>query len=228
MTKSILQIDDLWVEVEGKPVLHKIDLTINPAEIVVIMGANGSGKTSLAQVLMGSAAYVVRSTQILLDGKDLLKMSIDERARAGLFVAWQNPVNIPGVSVFGLCKSSVEARGEKIDELIDFKHKLEKLAERVGLSSEHISREANVGFSGGERKRLELLQLLLLKPKMAILDEIDSGLDTDGIKILLDVVKDLKKEGASFILITHNKQLYESEIVDQTLEMKNGRLQTRI
>jgi len=234
--KPLLKIVGLQVAVETKKVIEDLDLTVGGGEVVVIGGANGGGKSSLAMALMGDARYKVADTEdrldgvskVEFDGKDLLKMSADERSRAGLFVSWQTSISIPGISVFSLCKASYEAHGKKIDKLVAFKNYLEELASKVGLPKEYVARNVNDGFSGGEKKRLELLQLLLLSPKLAILDEIDSGLDANGVKILIKIIKEMKTLGTSFVLITHNKKLLEDELVDKTLEMRNGRLSTGI
>jgi len=234
MKSPILSISRLQVVVEGKKVISDLDLEVAVGQVVAITGANGSGKSSLAQAIMGDERYRVAapdgeasSSKVTFEGKDLLAMSIDERAKAGIFVAWQNPITIPGVSVFSLSKSSFEARGYKIDKLTEFKTRLEEIARDVGLSKEHITRGVNEGFSGGEKKRLELLQLLLIKPKLAILDEIDSGLDGDGLKIVGKLVAQMKLKGTAFILITHNKKLLEEISVDKIFEMKYGKLSTR-
>lgn len=184
-------------------------------EIHALMGPNGSGKSSLVNAMLGNPNYKVEGGEVEFMGQSLLDLTSDERARAGLFVAWQTPVMIPGVSVFSLCKASYEAMGKKIGKLTEFKLKLEKLAEKVGLPAEYVSRSVNEGFSGGERKRLELLQLLLLKPKLAILDEIDSGLDSAGVKILVKIMQEMQKEGASFLLITHNKKILDEVEIKQ-------------
>jgi Fe-S cluster assembly ATP-binding protein len=229
MITSLLKIQDLQTTVEGLLVVDGLNWEIGYGETHVIMGKNGSGKSSLAMTLMGDARYkTLDSSCVLLEAKDLLKMSPDERARAGLYVAWQNPIAIPGVSVFSLCKANYESRGNKIDKLTDFKRKLEGIASRVGLTKEHIGRSVNEGFSGGERKRLEILQLLLIYPKLAILDEIDSGLDTEGLKMVAEVVGEMKQKGTSFVLITHNKRVLEDIEVDNTWEMKHGQLQARV
>jgi Fe-S cluster assembly ATP-binding protein len=228
MNKSLLSITDLQVAVGNKAVIDGLNLQFSQGETVFLMGANGSGKSSLANVLMGNPNYLVTAGKIVFDSQDLLSMSSDERAKAGLFVAWQNPISIPGVSVFNLCKSSYEALGNTITSLTEFKKSLEDLAERVGLTREHIVRNVNEGFSGGEKKRLELLQLLLLKPKLAVLDEIDSGIDSEGIKMTVKVLKELKNQGMSVILITHNKRLLDEVVADQTWEMAHGRLSTGV
>lgn len=228
MNKSLLSVTNLQVTVDEKVVVDQLSLELSAGETVFLMGANGSGKSSLANVLMGNPNYRVSEGEITFNGKDLLSMSSDERAKAGLFVAWQNPIVIPGVSVFNLCKSSYEAMGNSITSLTEFKKKLEELAAKVGLTAKHIARNINEGFSGGEKKRLELLQLLLLKPKLAVLDEIDSGIDSEGIKMTVQVIGEMKKRGTSVILITHNKKLLEEVVADQTWEMAHGRLSTGV
>ena len=234
MNRPILAVSNLQVTVEDKLVLDGVSFEIAEGEVCLLMGENGSGKSTLAQVLMGDERYKVATNHqtseptILFAGEDMLKMSIDERARAGLFVAWQNPVMIPGVSVFNLCRASFEARCGQITKLTDFKARVETLAKKVGLSPEHVGRSVNEGFSGGERKRLELLQLLLVEPKLAVLDEIDSGIDAKGIKMTAKIVEELRERGVSVILITHNKVLLQDVRPDHTWEMRNGQLHTRI
>ncbi len=231
MKSSLLVVEDLRVVVDGKIVIDGVSARVGKGEVIALLGSNGSGKSSLAMTLMGHTAYSIQrtaETKIELDGKDLLEMTSDERAKTGLFVAWQNPVSIPGVSVFNLCRASYEAMGKTINTLTEFKKQLETLAQVVGLTPEHIGRNVNEGFSGGEKKRLELLQLLLLTPKLVILDEMDSGLDSKGIGVVVATVNEMKKQGTSFILITHNKRLLEDIAVDTVWEMKHGQLQTRV
>lgn len=226
MKTSLLNVNNLQVTVEAKTVINGLNLNVDKGEVVALMGPNGSGKSSLAMTLMGDSRYKVEGSdgQFDFDGNKLLDMSSDERSRMGLYNAWQNPISIPGVSVFRLCKSSYEAHGHKISALVAFKKRLEDLAIKVGLTKDHVSRNVNEGFSGGERKRLELLQLLLLKPKLAILDEIDSGLDIDGLKMVSEIVNEMKIEGTAFILITHYKKMLDYIAVDRICVMKAGKI----
>lgn len=227
MKIPLLKISNLQVAVESKAVIDVAEFEINRGQVVALMGANGSGKSSLAMTLLGDPRYKItenNKTKIQLDGVDLIKTSSDERSKSGIFVAWQNPVTIPGVSVFSLCKASYEAQGNILGELVGFKKKLEKLAQKVDLTKKYVGRDVNDGFSGGEKKRLELLQLLLLEPKLAILDEIDSGLDVDGLKMVAKIVNELKKKGTAFILITHYKKLLDYIDVDRVCIMKKGKV----
>lgn len=227
---ELLSISDLGVEVEEKTVLSDLGIEVDRAQVVALMGPNGGGKSSLANTLLGNSQYEIKKGRVVFDGKNLLGMKTDERARAGLFVGWQTPVTIPGVSVFNLCKSvyqSLPPNRQKYGEIksvVEFKKKLEELATRVGLSKEHVVRNVNEGFSGGERKRLELLQLLLLSPKLAVLDEIDSGLDIDALKMVGEVVKEMKKMGTSFLLITHYKKLLEYVVPDKVYVLSGGEI----
>ncbi|MFH2085939.1 MAG: Fe-S cluster assembly ATPase SufC [bacterium] len=222
MKRALLRVENLRVKVGDKLVLKSVNLVVNGGEIVAITGVNGSGKSSLAMTLMGDVRYqMADSSGVKYEGKDLFRMTVDERARAGLYVSWQSPVTIPGVTVFSLCKAAYEARGYKIAKLTEFKEKLEELAIKVGLTKEYVTREVNVGFSGGERKRLELLQLLLLEPKLAILDEVDSGMDAQGVKIVKEVIIEMKKNGSSCILITHNQKLIDELKVDRVWKITN-------
>jgi Fe-S cluster assembly ATP-binding protein len=225
MSTPLLQVSDLSAKVEGELVLDEFSFAVDHKEVVALMGANGSGKSSLAMTLMGDSKYqTLDNSSVKFGDSDLLAMTPDERARAGLYVAWQNPVAITGVSVFNLCKSAYEATGHTIPQLTEFKVTLEKLASRVGLSKEYIGRNINEGFSGGEKKRLELLQLLLIKPKLAILDEIDSGLDVDGLKMVSKVVNEMRNEGTAFILITHYKKLLDYVSVNKICLMSKGKI----
>ena len=218
MTKSILDIKNLQISVEDRIVLNGFDLQIKEGQVIALLGPNGSGKSSVAMTLLGNPNYKVAATsRIEFLGKDLKQLSVDERAKAGLYIAWQNPVAIPGVTVFNFCKSITSQTGS----LVEFKKYLEELLVKVGLPKEYIGRGVNEGFSGGERKRLEMLQLLLLAPKLAVLDEVDSGLDSKGVQILAEIVNELKEKGTSFLLITHNTKLTDKVKVDQVCKTTN-------
>ena len=218
MTKSILDIKNLQISVEDRFVLDGFDLQIKEGQVIALLGPNGSGKSSVAMTLLGNPNYKVADTsRVEFLGKDLKQLSVDERAKAGLYIAWQNPVSIPGVTVLNFCKSISTQTGS----LVEFKLYLEELLAKVGLPKEYISRGVNEGFSGGERKRLEMLQLLLLAPKLAVLDEVDSGLDSKGVQILAEIVNELKEKGTSFLLITHNTKLTDKVKVDQVCKTTN-------
>ena len=218
MTESILDIKNLQITVEEKVVLEGFNLSIKAGEVVALLGSNGSGKSSVAMTLLGNSNYKVSDvSKIQFLGKDLKQLTVDERAKAGLYVAWQSPIAIPGVTVFNFCKSITTQTGT----LVEFKKYLEELLVKVGLPKEYLSRGVNEGFSGGERKRLEMLQLLLLAPKLAVLDEVDSGLDTKGVQILAEIVNELKAKGTSFLLITHNTKLTDKVKVDQVCKTTN-------
>jgi Fe-S cluster assembly ATP-binding protein len=218
MTNPILDIQNLQITVEEKVVLEGFNLSIKEGQVVALLGPNGSGKSSVAMTLLGNSNYkILDASKIQFLGKDLKKLSVDERAKSGLYIAWQNPVSIPGVTVFNFCKSITTQTGT----LVEFKKYLEELLVKVGLPKEYLSRGVNEGFSGGERKRLEMLQLLLLSPKLAVLDEVDSGLDTKGVQILAEIINELKAKGTSFLLITHNTKLTDKVKVDQVCMTTN-------
>ncbi len=225
----VLEIEGLTAEIAGKRVLREVSLKLKLGEVVALVGGNGGGKSSLASVLMGDARYQVSGVKSAsLAQRDLLAMPVDERAREGLIVAWQNPVAIPGVSVLALARAAYEASGKKIEKLVAFKQKVEVLAQEVGLKNDNVERAVNDGFSGGEKKRLEMLQLLLLRPKVAVLDEIDSGLDRAGRELVVKIVNQLKAEGTAFVVITHYEEMISALGASQVLEMKDGQLQPRL
>ena len=206
---STLEIKDLHVSVilddeTTKPILKGVNLTINSGEIHAIMGPNGSGKSTLASTIAGHPKYQVDSGQILLDGQDITEMSVDERARAGLFLAMQYPVEIPGVTMSNFLRSAKTAVDGKAPSLRTWTKDVKEAMKNLEIDPDFISRNVNEGFSGGEKKRHEILQLELLKPKFAILDETDSGLDVDALRIVSEGVNRLHDESdAGFLLITH-------------------------
>ncbi len=208
--KPILEIQDLSVEVESKKVLHHVNLSIQKGEVHALMGRNGSGKTSLSYTLMGHPKYRVTSGRILLDGEDLAGMSPSDRAKRRLFLAFQNPVAVPGVTIASFLRTSIRSvRGDEVPAKEVRKLIREELA-GLGISETFMSRFVNDGLSGGEKKRLETLQLRLLQPKVAILDETDSGLDVDALKAVTSRIESLRSPDRSFLLITHYQRMLEA------------------
>lgn len=205
----ILQIKDLHVEVEGKEILKGVNLTINAGEVHALMGRNGSGKSTLSYILMGHPRYTPTRGSVLYKGKDLFSMSADERARAGMYLAFQYPVSIPGVSVSNFLRATVKAcRGVDIP-VKEFRKELKECMAKLGVKDEFLSRYINDGFSGGEKKRLEILQMALLKPEMALLDETDSGLDIDALRTVSEGINSLHSDSRAVLLITHYQRMLD-------------------
>ena len=221
---SKLQIIDLHVSVEGKEILKGVNLEVNTGEFHVVMGPNGTGKSTLAATIMGHYKYQVTSGQILLDGEDVLSMSVDERSRKGLFLAMQYPSEITGVTNSDFIKTAMHARlaeGETLP-LLKFIRSLDKACEELKMREDLPHRYVNEGFSGGEKKRNEILQMKLLKPKFAILDEIDSGLDVDALRIVGENVNDMKSENFGSLIITHYERLLDYIKADYVHILMNG------
>ena len=223
---SILDIRGLKASVDGNEILHGIDLIVNPGEVHAIMGPNGSGKSTLSYVLSGRAGYEITGGDILLNGNSIIDMEADERARSGLFLAFQYPVELPGVSGMSFLRAAINARlreenQEEVDQLA-FVKIVKAEAKKLGISDEMLKRAVNVGFSGGEKKRYEILQMALLKPIMAILDETDSGLDVDALKIVSEGVNLLRDPQRSMLVITHYQRLLSHIIPDKVHILSNG------
>jgi len=225
---ALLEIKNLHASVAGKEILRGIDLTVNTGEVHAIMGPNGSGKSTLAQVLAGRDLYQVTDGQVLYDGKDLLKMPPEERAQEGIFMAFQYPVEIPGVSNMYFLKAALNTTRKKrgLEELdaIDF---LALVKERLGLvemDPVFLNRPVNAGFSGGEKKRNEIFQMAVLEPRLAILDETDSGLDIDALKIVASGVNLLRTRDRAMIVVTHYQRLLNYIVPDQVHVLANGRI----
>ena len=222
MAKEKLEIKNLNVSVEGKKVVNGISLVVNSGEIHVIMGPNGSGKSTFANALMGMPKYSVKG-KISLSGKEISKMKIHERARAGLFLAFQNPPEIENVKNANLVRQASLAKGDK-EDAVKFKQKFESALEQAGLDKEFYGRPVNYGFSGGERKKNELAQLMALNPKFAILDEIDSGLDIDSIRKTAGIITNLAKNGIGIIFITHSPSILKFISPTKVYAFSSGRI----
>ncbi|MBK3496149.1 Fe-S cluster assembly ATPase SufC [Viridibacillus sp. YIM B01967] len=223
---STLVITDLHVEIDGKEILKGVNLTLNTNEIHAIMGPNGTGKSTLASAIMGHPKYEVTSGSIMLDGEDVLEMEVDERAQAGLFLGMQYPSEISGVTNADFLRSAINARREEGDEisLMKFIRELDKKMEFLEMDLDMAQRYLNEGFSGGEKKRNEILQLMMIKPKFAILDEIDSGLDIDALKVVSKGINEMRGEGFGCLMITHYQRLLNYITPDQVHVMMQGKV----
>jgi Fe-S cluster assembly ATP-binding protein len=224
----VLEIRDLHATVDGKEILRGIDLTVNKGEIHAIMGPNGSGKSTLAKVLAGHPAYVVTKGEVLFEGKNLLELPPDERARAGVFLAFQYPVEVPGVSNAQFLRLAYNEKrkhfGEEELDPLEFKDLLAERAKIVEMDAGLMSRSVNEGFSGGEKKRNEILQMAVLEPKLAILDETDSGLDIDALRIVADGVNKLRTPENAVVLVTHYQRLLNYIVPDHVHVLYRGRI----
>jgi Fe-S cluster assembly ATP-binding protein len=224
----MLEIKNLHVEVADRKILQGFDLTVEPGKIHAIMGPNGSGKSTLAYVLAGKAGYTVTEGEVKLNGQDLLALEPDERAALGVFLAFQYPIEIPGVASMVFLRTAVNAlrkkRGEAELSTPDFLRLVRAKAKDLSIDPEMLKRAVNVGFSGGEKKRNEILQMALLEPKLCILDETDSGLDIDALKIVADGVNALRAPDRSMIVITHYQRLLDYIVPDIVHIMAKGRI----
>lgn len=230
MTQShpLLQVRDLRVQIGERTVLESVSLDVAAGSLTVLMGANGSGKSTLGMALAGHPSYHVTGGQALLAGQDLLGLEAHERARAGLFVSFQSPPDIPGVKNNLFIRTALnaqrEARGEEPLDAFDFLASAKQSAQALGLPQAMLGRPVNEGFSGGERKRNELLQLSLLKPRVALLDEIDSGMDVDGVRAVVTLLARLRSEGVGVVVISHYLQMIEQLEPDSVLRLDAGRI----
>ena len=221
---ATLKIENLFAEVDGKEILKGINLTINTNETIALLGPNGHGKSTLLNVIMGHPKYKVTKGSILLDGKNLLDLTTDERAKAGLFLGMQNPCEIPGVINSDFLRASINARNEKPISTYNFYKLLDKTTKEVKMPFDLATRALNEGFSGGEKKRNEILQLMLLKPDIALLDEIDSGLDVDAMQIVANVIKQEQERGCGFLVISHYARLFDLIKPTRAVVIINGRV----
>ena len=232
MSENILDVKDLSVAIdaggaadEELTILHDISLSMKAGETHVLMGPNGAGKSTLGYTLMGNEKYEVKSGSVTFDGQDLLDMDVHERAKAGLFLSFQNPLEVPGVTLSNFIRSAKEQRNDERIKLWDFRKELKEKMAILSMDESYIDRDLNVGFSGGEKKKSEILQLLMLKPKLAILDETDSGLDVDAVRTVSKGVEAYQKElDGALLIITHSTRILESLHVDYTHVMVDGRI----
>ncbi len=224
----MLTIENLHVQVADREILKGLSLTVPKGEVHAIMGPNGSGKSTLAQVLAGREDYTVTAGTILFDGRDLLALAPEERARAGVFLAFQYPIEIPGVNNAYLLKAALNAqravRGEQSLDAFEFMKLIKTKMELMQIPRDFLNRSVNQGFSGGEKKRNEILQLLLLEPRLAVLDETDSGLDVDALKVVAAGVNSLRNPERSMLLVTHYERLLELIIPDHVHVLAGGRI----
>jgi Fe-S cluster assembly ATP-binding protein len=227
-SESLLEIENLHVAVDGAEILKGIDLSVKPGEVHAIMGPNGSGKSTLASVLAGREDYEITEGQVNFQGQDLLELDAETRAREGLFLAFQYPVEIPGVSNTYFLRTALNAirshRGEELIDAMDFLQLVREKVKVVKLDEGLLKRPVNEGFSGGEKKRNEIFHMAVLEPRLAILDETDSGLDIDALKIVADGVNSLRNPERSFVLITHYQRLLNYIVPDFVHVLMDGRI----
>ena len=225
MDKNILTISNLYVNAGDKEILSGVDLAVGYGQTHVLMGPNGTGKSTLGLALMGSPKYEITKGNIVFDGEDITEEAANERAKKGIFLSFQNPPEVPGVTLSSFIKSALEqVTGERV-KLWDYKKKLKETMNLLGMDESYAERDLNVGFSGGEKKKAEILQLLMLEPKFAILDETDSGLDVDAVRIVSSGISEYQRRcGGSLLVITHSMGILDSLHVDRAHVMVEGRI----
>jgi len=221
---SNLIINNLHVSVEDKEILKGVNLTVNSEDTLALLGPNGHGKSTLFNAIMGHPRYNITEGSITFDGKDVLKMTVDQRAKAGLFLAFQLPPEVSGVETMDFLKQALNSHREKPISLFEFYNVLKNGYSKVGLSDDMNTRHLNEGFSGGEKKRNEILQMLLLNPGLCMMDEIDSGLDVDAMKLVGDAILEQKKKGSAFIIISHYARLFSLVQPNKAAIMINGKI----
>ena len=225
MSEPLLNVKNLSVDVEDKSILHGINLTINKGETHVLMGPNGAGKSTLGCTLMGNPNYHVTDGEIFFGGENITKEAADKRAKLGMFLSFQNPLEVPGISLSNFIRNALSARTGKNVRIWDFNKELQKAMEVLDMDPSYGFRDLNVGFSGGEKKKAEILQLLLLNPSLAILDETDSGLDVDAVRTVSKGIEAYQKsKDGALLIITHSTRILESLHVDKTHVLVDGRL----
>lgn len=225
MSEEILKVEDLNVNIEEKSILYNVSLSINKGETHVIMGPNGAGKSTLGHSIMGNPKFEIINGKIVFKGEDITEESVDKRALSGLYLSFQNPLEVPGISLSNFIKLAVEQKtGERL-KLLSFRKGMDKTLNALSMDASYANRDLNVGFSGGEKKKSEICQLMELKPELAILDEADSGLDVDASRIVSDAVREYKdKNNGTLLIITHSTRILQSLEVDKVHIMVGGRI----
>ncbi len=220
---ALLDVQNISVRVEEKQVLSNVNLQIQSGETHVLLGPNGAGKSTLGNAIMGNPVYTLTGGKIIFDGQDITEEKTDKRAKVGLFLSFQNPLEVPGISLETFIRSAIQQRtGERV-KLFQFQKELKANMELLNMDASYAGRDLNVGFSGGERKKSEILQLLMLKPKLAILDETDSGLDVDAVRTVSKGIEEYqKRHGGALLIITHSTRILESLNVDYTHILVKG------
>lgn len=222
-SNNLLKITGLHVSVGDKEILHGVDLTVNSDETHVLMGPNGTGKSTLGYAITGNPAYTVTEGDIVFGGENVVDMPVNERAKKGIFLSFQNPLEVPGVTLSSFIRSALEQKTKTRLRLWDFKKKLAETMKLLDMDESYSDRDLNVGFSGGEKKKAEILQMLMLEPKLAILDETDSGLDVDAVRTVSQGVKLYRERvHGSLLIITHSTRILEALTVDAAHVMENG------
>jgi Fe-S cluster assembly ATP-binding protein len=225
MAEPLLKVKGLSASIEEGELLHNINLTIQAGETHVLMGPNGAGKSTLGYTLMGNPAYHVTAGKIFFDGEDITALSADKRAQKGMFLSFQNPLEVPGLTLEAFLRAAIRQKTGKPVKLFAFKKELEETMELLKMDASYADRDLNVGFSGGEKKKAEILQLLMMRPKFAILDETDSGLDVDAVRTVSAGIEEyLKKRGGALLVITHSTRILEALNVDYTHILVKGRM----
>ena len=225
MSEQLLQINQIHADIEEKEILHGVSLNINPGETHVLMGPNGAGKSTLGHVLMGNPKYHISSGNIIFKGNDITGESTDKRARDGIFLSFQEPLEVPGLSLESFIRSAIRQKTGRPIRVWEFHKELKKAMDVLQLDESYTQRSLNVGFSGGEKKKAEILQLMMLKPSLAILDETDSGLDVDAVRLVSEGVRAYQREQkGALLIITHSTRILEALHVDYTHVMVDGHI----